>query len=143
MQPQLSPHLPPTAKPPPATRRRILVVDDEAPFTRLLKINLEATGRYLVHVENNPRLALHAALEFHPDLVLLDVMMPGMDGGDVAAGFGRHPELARVPLVFLTATVRPAEVAARAGSFGGFQFLAKPVDLPALVRHLDRRLGAG
>ena len=99
--------------------RRILVVDDEAAFTRLLKINLESTRRYLVQVENDPTLALPAALDFHPELVLLDVMMPGIDGGDVVNRFRQHPDLRQIPVIFLTAAVRHAEVDAAHHGTGG------------------------
>lgn len=58
-----------------------MVVDDEVPFTRLLKMSLEQGGRYVVRVENDPCRALQAANQFLPQLVLMDVMMPGMDGG--------------------------------------------------------------
>jgi CheY-like chemotaxis protein len=124
-------------EPLPARQRRILVIDDEASFTRLLKINLETTGGYAVHVENNPRRALSAALAFHPDLVLLDVMMHGLDGGDVVTRFNGHDELKLVPVIFLTATVRHEEVRGRAGNFGGQRFIAKPVDLPGLLECLE------
>lgn len=122
---------------PPGRLPRILVVDDEPGFTRLLKINLETTGRYVVRVENDPRLALPAALDFHPDMVLLDVMMPGLDGGDVANRFTNDPRLNHIPVIFLTATVRPSEVDAHHGCIGGLRFLAKPVALPELMACLD------
>ena len=67
------------------SKQRILVVDDEPSITRLLKLNLEQTGRYEVRVENLGARAYEAAQEFMPDLVLLDIMMPDMDGSDVAA----------------------------------------------------------
>ena len=121
-------------------QRKILVIDDEVDFTRLLKINLETTERYLVQVENDPKLALPAALDFRPDLVLMDVMMPGLDGGDLATRFGKHAELCRIPIVFLTATVRHAEVDDHAGNIGGMKFLAKPVDLSELVCCLEEQL---
>src|SRR5919109_851520 len=72
-----------------ATRRkpRILIVDDEPAFTRLVKLALEQDGYYEVQEENHGRHALAAALEFRPDLVLLDVIMPDMGGAEVAAGF--------------------------------------------------------
>ena len=113
--------------------RKILVVDDEASFTRLLKLNLESTGLYVVRVENNPRRAIEAALEFGPDLLLIDVMMPGLDGGDVAGMFAAHPGLRHLPVLFLTATVRRKEVDEHQGTFGGLRFLAKPVDLTELL----------
>lgn len=116
---------------------RILVVDDETGFTRLMKINLEATGRYVVHTENDPAQAVPAAVDFHPDLVLMDVMMPGLDGGDVANRFRGHARLKRVPIIFLTATVKRVEVEARHGDFGGQRFISKPIALPELLKILD------
>lgn len=125
------------ASPAPGRLPRILVVDDEAGFTRLLKLNLESTGRYLVKVENDSGSAVDTALGFHPDLVLMDVMMPGLDGGDLANRFAARPELKEVPVIFLTATVRHSEVESHAGCFGGLHFLSKPVALPELVACLE------
>lgn len=127
---------------PPGRLPRILAIDDEASFLRLLKINLEATGRFVVRTENDSRLALPAALDFHPDLVLLDVMMPDFDGGDVASTFANDPRLKQIPIIFLTATVRHSEVDAHDGCFGGLRFLSKPVALPELLACLDAHLGA-
>jgi CheY-like chemotaxis protein len=129
----------PTTKNSPQTTHlpRILVVDDEAGFTRLLKANLEATRRYRVLTENNPLIALPAAIHFKPDLILMDVMMPGLDGGDVANLFSKHPDLRDIPIIFLTATVKHAEVDASHGEIGGLHFLSKPISLPELLKHLD------
>ncbi len=118
-------------------RPRILVVDDEASFTRLLKLNLEGTGRYRVLTENDPLSALPAAIHFKPDLVLMDVMMPGLDGGDVANLFSKHHDLRNVPIIYLTATVKHAEVDASHGEIGGLHFLSKPISLPELLKYLD------
>ena len=127
-----------TKKSPQATHRpRILVVDDEATFTRLLKLNLEGTGRYRVMTENDPLSALPAATHFKPDLVLMDVMMPGLDGGDVANLFSQDPDLRDIPIIYLTATVKHAEVDASHGEIGGLHFLSKPISLPELLKHLD------
>ena len=120
-------------------QRKILVVDDEPGFTRLLKLNLEETGRYVVRVENDPREAIGAALDFQPDLMLIDVMMPGLDGGDVANLFTAHPDLRHIPMLFLTATVRHREVEMNHGNFGGLQFLAKPLNINELLACLDER----
>jgi CheY-like chemotaxis protein len=94
------------------------------------------TGRDAVKVENDPKSALSAALDFRPELLLIDVMTPGMDGGDVANRFAAQPELRKVPTLFLTATVRQAEVEKRDGVFGGDQFLAKPMNFDRLLHRL-------
>jgi DNA-binding response OmpR family regulator len=123
-------------------KHRILVLDDEPGFTRLLKLNLEQTGRYEVQVENRPTEALAAAREFHPDLILLDVMMPGLDGGTLAGYFLNSPPFSGVPIVFLTATVTKEEVSSHGGLIGGLPFLAKPVNMAELVACLEHHLAS-
>lgn len=123
-----------------ADKKRILVVDDESSITRLLKLNLEKTGRYVVQTLNSSEAALKAALEFHPDLILLDVIMPGLDGGYLANTLRSHPALKTVPIVFLTAAATKEEVATRSGIIGGLPFLAKPVDLAEVLACLDEQL---
>ena len=91
-------------------KKRILVVDDRARDTRLVKLYLERTNDYVVREENDAMAALSAAEEFQPHLILLDVMMPGMDGGELAACFQANPKLKAVPIVFLTAAVTKGEV---------------------------------
>lgn len=122
-------------------KKRILVVDDEANATRWLKINLEQTNLYVVRTENVAADALAAAAEFQPDLILLDIMMPGMDGGDLASRFRADPILKSVPLVFLTAVATKTEVNQFGGLIGGMPFLAKPVDLKEVLDCLNKHLG--
>ena len=124
------------------TKKRILVVDDEVSFTRLLKLNLEQTDRYEVHVENTAVQALPAARRLKPDLILLDVMMPEMDGGTLAGRLREVASLEKVPIVFLTAAVKKEEVASRRGQIGGFPFMAKPVELAELLDCLKEQLAA-
>jgi DNA-binding response OmpR family regulator len=121
-------------------KRRILIVDDEPGFTRLLKLNLEDTGDYEVRVENQACSAFETAREFKPDLVFLDVMMPGMDGGDVSARLQASSATKSIPIVFLTAAVRKEEVGAHGGRIGGFPYIAKPADLPEVVACIERHL---
>jgi two-component system, OmpR family, response regulator len=122
------------------SKKRILVVDDEAGFTRLLKLNLEQTGSYEVLAENAPDRAVSSARRFKPDLILLDVMMPEMDGGTLAAALRASPSLELVPIVFLTAAVKKEEVVSHRGQIGGFPFIAKPVDLGELVKCIEEHL---
>lgn len=122
-------------------KKRILIVDDEVSLTRLLKLSLEQTGVYLVEVENRSQEAVRAAERFLPDLVLLDVMMPGIDGGTVASQFQANPVLKKIPIVFLTAAVKRDEVQRSQGQIGGYPFLAKPVDSQEIMRCLQQQLG--
>jgi CheY-like chemotaxis protein len=121
-------------------RKRILVVDDETNITELLKLNLEKTGLYTVRTANRGHEVLGAAREFKPDLVLLDVMMPGMDGGDVAAQLQSEPAFKKTPIVFLTAVVKKEEVDAHAGVIGGFPYIAKPLDVKGVLRIIEENL---
>jgi CheY-like chemotaxis protein len=123
-------------------KKRILVVDDEPGITRMLKLNLEQTGEFVVQVENAAPHALTAALTFQPDLILLDVLMPGVDGGQLAAHFQASPRLEKVPIIFLTAAATKQEVNSHGGQIGGLEFLAKPVDMPEVVASIRKHLAA-
>jgi CheY-like chemotaxis protein len=118
--------------------KRILIVDDEAGFTRMLKLNLEQTGRFEVVVVNSPEDALAAARAFKPGLVLLDVFMPRMSGGDVAALLQAEPELSGVPIVFITAAVQESRVKEHGGVIGGVPFVAKPATLESILAVIEK-----
>src|SRR5665811_1098963 len=122
-------------------KKRILVVDDKSSDTRLVKLHLERTNDYEVREENDAKAAVAAAEVFRPHLILLDVMMPGMDGGQLAACFQANPYLKAVPIVFLTAAVTKREVEAGGGQVGGHLFLAKPVVLSEVFACLKHHLG--
>src|SRR5690606_24458077 len=85
--------------------KKILIVDDEEDFTALLKANLEEVGNFEVRDVNDSRQALAVAKEFRPDLCVIDVVMPGLDGGDLVALLRADPDLRRVPVLMLTALV--------------------------------------
>jgi len=123
------------------TKKKILVVDDEVGMTRMLKRNLEATGRYDVRTENEGAAAITAAREFQPDLVLLDVMMPEISGDEVAARIKEDKKLSNIPIVFLSAIVKKEETQPTGGNIGGFTFLAKPVKLDDLITCIENHLG--
>ena len=124
------------------SKHKILMVDDEPAFTRVMRSYLETTGRFEVRLENDPRKALAAAREFRPDLVLLDVIMPDMDGGDVASQIKADPSLRGIRFLFLTAIVSKEFVARHGEIIGGHPFLAKPVDARELVEAVERELKA-
>jgi CheY-like chemotaxis protein len=120
--------------------KRILVVDDESDFTRLLKVGLEHLGGFTVREENDSTHALKAAREYGPDAIILDIMMPDLDGSELAAIIQQDETLKHTPLIFLTALVSEEEV--HRGSFvrGGRMFLPKPVDLARLAEVLREQM---
>ncbi len=118
-------------------RKRILIIDDEPGFTRMVKLNLEKTGFFEVREENKATYAIAAAREFKPDLILLDVIMPSMDGGDIAAHMKNDRHLRDVPVIFLTATVSQREAGDGGLNSGGALFLAKPVSLENLIKCIN------
>ena len=121
-------------------KKKILIVDDEAGITRGVKLNLEALGDYEVRQENHARSAIRSAKEFHPDLILLDVMMPEMDGGEIASQLQDEPSLRKTPVVFLTAIVSRKETHGGEVCIGNHEFLAKPVDLDTLTEVIAKHL---
>ena len=120
--------------------KRILGVDDEPSVTRNLKLNLESGGGYEVLGENLPAHALASARAFRPDLILLDVMMPGADGGDVATRLRSDPLFRDTPVIFLTAIVSNEETDGHEKVSGGETFLAKPVDIGELRKTMEQHI---
>ena len=119
----------------------ILIVDDNRDFTYSAKLALERTGRYSVWEENEPASAHQTAQLVKPDLILLDIVMPETDGGEVAARIESDPTLHRTPIVFLTALVTKAEARSDL-QIQGHPFLAKPISIPELVAAIERHLPA-
>src|SRR6266513_1668857 len=122
-------------------KRRILIVDNDRDTTHLVKILLEKTGRYSVLEENDATKAHQSAQNFRPDLILLDIVMPEKDGGEVAAQIHADPELQRTPVIFLTALVTKAEASAGL-RIQSHRFLAKPVNIPELITGIEENLAA-
>jgi CheY-like chemotaxis protein len=121
--------------------RRILIVDNDSNSTHLVKVLLEKTGRYLVFEENDATRAHLNARNFRPDVILLDVVMPETDGGEVAARIKADSELQNTPIIFLTALVTRAEANA-ALQIDGHPFLAKPINIQELINTIERVLPA-
>jgi CheY-like chemotaxis protein len=122
-------------------KKRILVVDDQPCDTQLVKRYLERSNKYVVREENDAQAAVSVAEEFEPDLILLDVLMPGMEGGELAACLEASPKLKAVPIVFLTCVVTKEEVGMCGGRIGKYPFLAKPIVLTEVAACVKRHLG--
>jgi len=123
------------------TTKRIMIIDDEIGFTNLVKLNLERTGRFEVCEVNNPLGALVAGRAFNPHLILLDVMMPDKDGGELLAELEADAQLKTIPVLFLTASTTGQLARAEQTALHGRPVIAKPVDPKELTRRIDDVLG--
>jgi DNA-binding response OmpR family regulator len=123
---------------------RVLVIDDEPPIRLLCRVNLEAEGMEVLEASDGPT-GLEKARNDEPDVILLDVMMPGLDGWQVAEELIEGDRTGSIPIIFLTARAE-ARDRARGLDLGGIDYVTKPfnpVELAPLVRDLIARVGRG
>ena len=123
---------------------KVLVIDDEAPIRLLCRVNLEAEGMSVLEAEDGPS-GLEKVGAERPDVILLDVMMPGLDGWAVAEVLLDEAETAEIPIIFLTARAEFRD-RARGLDIGGVDYITKPfnpVELAPLVRGVLQRLERG
>ena len=118
-------------------KTKVLIVDDESGFTRLVKLTLERSGNFKVLEQNDGSQAWLTARDFKPDIIFLDVVMPKADGGEVAQQIRSNPLLSKIPVIFLTAIVSQRE---SHHEFGGFPFLAKPVSIEMIKQTIAEHL---
>jgi two-component system alkaline phosphatase synthesis response regulator PhoP len=123
---------------------KVLVIDDEAPIRLLCRVNLEAEGMNVLEAADGPS-GLDQAREQTPDVILLDVMMPGLDGWRVAEALLEDERTANIPIIFLTARAEFRD-RARGLDIGGVDYVTKPfnpLELAPLVEDLLQRIGRG
>jgi DNA-binding response OmpR family regulator len=123
---------------------RVLVIDDEAPIRLLCRVNLEAEGIEVLESADG-KSGLDLARAEHPDVVLLDVMMPGLDGWRVAEELLENDDTRGIPIIFLTARAEFRD-RARGLDIGGIDYVTKPfnpLELAPLVRDLLDRIDRG
>jgi DNA-binding response OmpR family regulator len=122
----------------------VLVIDDESPIRLLCRVNLEAEGMNVLEASDGPT-GLEKARNDEPDVILLDVMMPGLDGWQVAEELLDDERTSAIPIVFLTARAEVRD-RARGLDLGGIDYVTKPfnpVELAPLVRNLIERVDRG
>jgi DNA-binding response OmpR family regulator len=122
----------------------VLVIDDEAPIRLLCRVNLEAEGMRVLEASDGPS-GLDAARSDVPDVILLDVMMPGLNGWQVAEELLDDERTRRVPIVFLTARAELRD-RVRGLDVGGVDYVTKPfnpIELASLVRDVLERVARG
>jgi DNA-binding response OmpR family regulator len=123
---------------------RVLVIDDEAPIRLLCRVNLEAEGMEVLEASDGPS-GLALARAERPDVILLDVMMPGLDGWGVAEQLTDDDGTQQIPIIFLTARAEFRD-RARGLDIGGVDYVTKPfnpIELATLVEDLLERIERG
>jgi len=124
---------------------KILLVEDDIHLQFLTRIALENVGGFTVKTCSSGNEAIQEARTFLPDLILLDVMMPGMDGPNTLRVLGQFPETENTPIVFMSAKVQKHEVEFYR-SIGAIDVISKPFDpltLPNSIREIWGRIQSG
>lgn len=120
------------------TKKRLLIIDDNSKTLAVMKQILIEAG-YEVRSTQDPELAEEIASEFKPDLAILDIMMPGMDGFETALALAQLPGASKIPFMFLTVRGDP-EIRRQAIDLGAVAFHEKPVKKGELLESLERFL---
>ena len=120
--------------------KKILVVDNEKRIVDLLYTFLSREG-FKVFTATEGESCLRIAREQVPDLIVLDLMMPGMDGGDIANNLREYEKTKNIPVVFLTGAIEEEEVAKSDGKIGNHLFISKSSDINEQIREIKKALG--
>lgn len=117
-------------------KKKILMIDDEVDFCYFTKKNLENTKEFEVSVENSAVAGIKAAVEKSPDLILLDIIMPELNGSEVAFRLVNNPMTKDIPIIFLTCLAEEKDLTEYDGLklIGGRRFLSKPCQTPELIK---------
>ena len=121
---------------------KISYVEDDEDIQRIVRMSLERVGKMCVDIVGDPTLAIEAMAKFKPDLVMLDWMMPKMDGPTLFREMQQHPETRNLPVVFITAkaSARDLESLIAMGAAGTISKPFSPKDLPEQLREIWARL---
>jgi CheY-like chemotaxis protein len=118
-------------------RIKVLVIDDNANFCNITKMSLEHGGRYQVVTAANGEIGITLAKRTKPDVILLDIKMPVMDGGEVAERLQEDSDTSKIPIIFLTGLVKRNEVEEGGGYLSGHPFIAKPFRTEELIKRIE------
>jgi two-component system OmpR family response regulator len=119
----------------PTQLRTVLYVDDEPDIRQIVQMSLDLAPQLTIHTAESGEDALRVVTELRPDLILLDVMMPGLDGPGTLLRLRSNPTLASIPIVFMTAKAMPDEVA-RFRKLGAAGVIPKPFDPMRLAQQV-------
>ena len=122
-------------------KKRVLVCDDDPVILRLLQVNLELEG-YETLLAHHGEKAVEVAMEEVPDLIILDIMMPRLDGHETFERLKAHDATRAIPVVFLSAKAQPSDIE-RGREQGAAAYLTKPFDPKELLDVVERHVTAG
>jgi len=118
-------------------KRTVMVIDDAGDFCEFVKAVLEATGDFQVLSCHNGRMAIRQAERYKPDIILLDMMMPEMDGSEVASALKADDATQDIPIAFVTSLISERDVDSGQGVIDGHYFIAKPVQTDKLINVIN------
>lgn len=122
-----------------SARRKLLLVDDDEAVIEYLGVKLG--GEFDLVATGSPEQVLPMARADRPDLVLCDIDLPGMDGGDISAALFADPQTHDIPLVFLTALVSPQDLAAKGNQLAGRAAISKQSPIEEIAARIRASLG--
>jgi len=122
-------------------KRKILIIDDNNDVVESVKMTLEETGGYEVRGETKAVNGLDVARQFKPDMILLDIIMPGIAGNEVARRLKDDPQTKTIPIAYFSVIVSQDEIKAKSGIIGGNRFIPKPSNLEDLVHSIEEVIG--
>jgi CheY-like chemotaxis protein len=121
-------------------KKKILIIDDEKSYAEIVKFNLDYTEKYDVIVENDGLKGLEAVKRYKPDLILLDIMMPGISGDKLAAQIRNDEGTKNIPVIFLTSLITEAEADKRKNVLPLHSFIAKSSGIETLLDTVQKHI---
>jgi CheY-like chemotaxis protein len=119
-------------------KKRVLIIDDERDICQFTKTVLERNGRFEVFVSSDSTSGIEMVKRNKPDIILLDINMPGLDGGDIAQTLGDFSMTRDIPIIFVTGLLKKEELALKdKGKVGRHYFIAKPVTPKELIEKIE------
>jgi len=118
-------------------KKKILIIDDSKPLCQMMQAMLQENGPFEVRAESNPNLAIAAAGNYQPDLIILDILMPEVDGVTVAIHLRSDPILKDIPVMFLTAVAEQDDLIF-GNKIAGYQVVTKDVSTEKLIEAINK-----
>ena len=120
-------------------KRKVMIVDDESDFLKIAKINLENTGKYEVQTSSDARDIISRVKSFNPDVILLDILMPKIDGAEACRMLNEDSAGERIPIIILSALDTDKDKLMMY-KLGVVDFLVKPIEKDELIAKIEKAL---